>query len=518
MGLNMKTITFYSFKGGVGRSLAVAQLAVLLAKKKKSVVALDFDLEAPGLKEKFNLADNFGIIKPGLVEYIQNYIYSGKKKKGVLKNSSKKNITLWPAGDALKEDLKYWKMFVDPELQSFLSDFDENKNFFEELKNKIETDLDPTPEYLLIDSRSGINEYSGICTRLFPDIALFFLNNNREGILGTKLILSRFEKARKNNERVPEKIYVVLSRIPMLYVNKGRVCGVTEEKLEKIKSDIKDEINKTLSKEIDEIHVLRTDPLIEIKEDLPLTFTGSRQSILLNDYIDLFSRFIPEIDSKEKKSITDIQTLRPFMLIEKRGKMINPHDDDKNPNVALRVDTVDNSFETFYDGFYDKERIRIYNEEKARGVTDKQAEDNAKSQAKAVADEIAFKSGNNASQSFINYLSKSWKKRSISYKAKLDEWCEFDSEVGLGKFENIWDEENKTGEIRLINSFLTHKRAPGSHKLCEWMRGYILQVLNAIFAPHSVNVKHDIETRFKSRTLKTEEKVCFFPFEVFKKE
>ena len=45
----MKTITFYSYKGGTGRSLALANAARYLARLEFKVVALDFDLEAPGL-------------------------------------------------------------------------------------------------------------------------------------------------------------------------------------------------------------------------------------------------------------------------------------------------------------------------------------------------------------------------------------------------------------------------------------------------------------------------------------
>ena len=50
----MRTITFYSYKGGVGRSLLVANVATYLATLGKRVFAIDFDLEAPGLHYKFN--------------------------------------------------------------------------------------------------------------------------------------------------------------------------------------------------------------------------------------------------------------------------------------------------------------------------------------------------------------------------------------------------------------------------------------------------------------------------------
>ena len=50
-------ITFYSFKGGTGRSMALANVAYLLAKKgtlnSKPQLIIDWDLEAPGLHRFF---------------------------------------------------------------------------------------------------------------------------------------------------------------------------------------------------------------------------------------------------------------------------------------------------------------------------------------------------------------------------------------------------------------------------------------------------------------------------------
>jgi len=44
-----RIITFYSYKGGTGRSMAVANVAWILATNGKRVLVVDWDLEAPGL-------------------------------------------------------------------------------------------------------------------------------------------------------------------------------------------------------------------------------------------------------------------------------------------------------------------------------------------------------------------------------------------------------------------------------------------------------------------------------------
>ncbi len=42
-------ITFYSYKGGVGRTFALANIAALLSTWGYKVLCIDWDLEAPGL-------------------------------------------------------------------------------------------------------------------------------------------------------------------------------------------------------------------------------------------------------------------------------------------------------------------------------------------------------------------------------------------------------------------------------------------------------------------------------------
>jgi cellulose biosynthesis protein BcsQ len=47
-------VTLYSYKGGVGRSMALANVAFELAKKGMRILIVDWDLEAPGLERYFS--------------------------------------------------------------------------------------------------------------------------------------------------------------------------------------------------------------------------------------------------------------------------------------------------------------------------------------------------------------------------------------------------------------------------------------------------------------------------------
>lgn len=68
----MYTVTFYSFKGGTGRSMALVNVAVEMVKSGLRVLVVDFDLEAPGL-------DTFNLPRPqktpkGIVDFVLEYL------------------------------------------------------------------------------------------------------------------------------------------------------------------------------------------------------------------------------------------------------------------------------------------------------------------------------------------------------------------------------------------------------------------------------------------------------------
>ena len=62
-------VTFYSFKGGVGRTSTLASCAIQAAQQGERVVVIDLDLEAPGIGTLFG-----PIFGAGLVVSLQNYL------------------------------------------------------------------------------------------------------------------------------------------------------------------------------------------------------------------------------------------------------------------------------------------------------------------------------------------------------------------------------------------------------------------------------------------------------------
>jgi Mrp family chromosome partitioning ATPase len=67
-----RIITFYSYKGGTGRTMAVSNVAWILASNGYDVLLIDWDLEAPGLHRYLRpfLIDRELVDTPGLIDYM----------------------------------------------------------------------------------------------------------------------------------------------------------------------------------------------------------------------------------------------------------------------------------------------------------------------------------------------------------------------------------------------------------------------------------------------------------------
>ncbi|HEY1623086.1 MAG TPA: hypothetical protein VGG16_04745, partial [Streptosporangiaceae bacterium] len=68
-------VTFYSFKGGTGRTMALANVAWILAANGYRVLAADWDLESPGLDRFYQpfLEDQEVRDSPGIIDLIREY-------------------------------------------------------------------------------------------------------------------------------------------------------------------------------------------------------------------------------------------------------------------------------------------------------------------------------------------------------------------------------------------------------------------------------------------------------------
>jgi len=290
----MKTITFYSYKGGVGRSLALANIANRLSEFKK-VCLMDFDLEAPGLPYKFPISFK-NVIDKGLVDYVYEFSCKGILPDNISDFSfsfdigkNKSSLHLIPAGNIESSD--YWKKLSSIDWYELLYESKNGLSFFIDLKEKIKKEI--KPDFLLIDSRTGISEMSGISISLLADEIVIIAANNKENIEGARKVMLAINNQETGFVTHPSKITLVLSRIP--FTNSPKDRAKEQHYMEKMKKDFND-----LYK--DEIMVIHSDRELEESESLKIGSESIQEKVSIsNDYLKLFEHLTKDYLTEDEK-------------------------------------------------------------------------------------------------------------------------------------------------------------------------------------------------------------------------
>jgi len=232
-----QVITFYSYKGGTGRSMALANVACLLAQRQtegKGVLMVDWDLEAPGLHRFFR--DRFE----------RRLAYTGDRDRALDREPGL--IDLFMELDAATQSGEEWTeentsdLFDTVKLEQFVLETDipslhllKAGRFDEKHSSHVNTfpwealyhrvpwlirslaeRLAEQYEYVLIDSRTGFTDISGICTMLMPDKLVVVFTPNRQNLLGIVDLVRRVTNYRKQSDDWrPLVLFPLPSRIEM---------------------------------------------------------------------------------------------------------------------------------------------------------------------------------------------------------------------------------------------------------------------------------------------------------------
>lgn len=186
-------VTFYSYKGGVGRSFAVANVAVILAQWGFRVLAVDWDIEAPGLHHFFSeLAPTLAL---GTLDFLDDCIRG--KAQSWQAYASALNLTdtngtlfLMPAAAGGGAD------YAD-RVQSL--DWDElyQKYDFGARLERLRSEWTDAFDIILVDSRTGLTDFTGVTTVQLPDVLAFLFTANNQSLTGCCDIARRAMDARK---------------------------------------------------------------------------------------------------------------------------------------------------------------------------------------------------------------------------------------------------------------------------------------------------------------------------------
>ena len=170
-------ISFYSYKGGMGRTTTLAAYASYLAiHHKKKVVIIDCDIEAPGFTNFFLSNPSEINQRQGLIEYIfdkETHFVGHKDVRNYFWEvdhsfTDEGTIYVMPCGNLDTNLIDSTKSFGDTHLDHYiegiarldLSNSEYAKEVFIGVVNDIYSVVNP--DVILIDSRTGISDIMGI--------------------------------------------------------------------------------------------------------------------------------------------------------------------------------------------------------------------------------------------------------------------------------------------------------------------------------------------------------------------
>jgi cellulose biosynthesis protein BcsQ len=185
-------VTFYSYRGGVGRTTALVNVGLELARRGRNVLLVDFDLESPDLTSFPMLGQEER--HPGIVDYVEVYRETGRSPEITeylypVELSGTKGGQLWvmPAG---RGDAKYWEALAEIDWQ-VLYDHQGGYLFFEDTRLQWEK---LGVNYVLIDTHSGITPPLGISTRQLADAVVMVFNPHKSGNDGLNEVSWRIDQ------------------------------------------------------------------------------------------------------------------------------------------------------------------------------------------------------------------------------------------------------------------------------------------------------------------------------------
>jgi MinD-like ATPase involved in chromosome partitioning or flagellar assembly len=175
-------VTFYSLRGGVGRSTALASAARILAGRGRRVLCIDMDFEAPGLPYLFGLREPE--LKQGALPLLLALEQEDDVdiRDHVLRASDADELYCLPAGK-LSIDYAQRLRLLDPE-----SWYRDEPNPLHRLLDLAATSS-ISPDIILLDARTGISAISAPLLFDVSDMAVICFFPHPQTMRGTELLV-----------------------------------------------------------------------------------------------------------------------------------------------------------------------------------------------------------------------------------------------------------------------------------------------------------------------------------------
>jgi uncharacterized protein YeaO (DUF488 family) len=182
-------IVFYSFKGGLGRSTALASFAIQRARLGERVAVLDFDLDAPGVGVLLAADERGTIAQWGVVDFLlerdssvplSDYYHPCRRADVV----GKGELMVFPAGRV--DSLYPGKLArVDFELPREPEGVSAIQLLLEAIRKEL------SPDWILLDARTGLSEPSGALLSGLGHLHLLFGTPSDQSWQGLRVVIER---------------------------------------------------------------------------------------------------------------------------------------------------------------------------------------------------------------------------------------------------------------------------------------------------------------------------------------
>ncbi|MEQ9831706.1 ParA family protein [Pectobacterium versatile] len=189
-------LTFFSYKGGVGRTTSLALFSGYYANYGKKIFVVDCDFEAPGLINFFNISQ-FDNPKSGIVEYLidskfhpdlsldENYIYEVPSTF-----TGEGKIHLMPAGNIFGEDKNYYlEALARLDIQGKNSFRNDISNLIKKIKKHY------SPDVIIFDSRTGFNNVFGSLSEI-SNVIIALSGDDHQNEAGIEFLLDKFAEVK----------------------------------------------------------------------------------------------------------------------------------------------------------------------------------------------------------------------------------------------------------------------------------------------------------------------------------
>jgi cellulose biosynthesis protein BcsQ len=194
-------VSFYSFKGGVGRTTCMGILACQLARQGKKVICIDLDIEAPGVASLFGQKAELGLIDY-LLSFWPTESSATLKPDDIIKkiDGYDENLLMISAGQI---NISYIEKLarLDFLSGSDLAGEDESpvalaiKNLFHALKGQRK------PDYIFLDCRPGFNDIGGLGLHDLAHVEVIVARDNEQNLRGLEVILQLQKNRREERDR-----------------------------------------------------------------------------------------------------------------------------------------------------------------------------------------------------------------------------------------------------------------------------------------------------------------------------